>query len=143
MASSSLATPNHHDAQGSVSGPSVPVRDTECSMSDSRSEGRCGHRSVPGIGAAELSRRIAARVGSCRQFTFDNRRRRVLEVVSVAGDIADPATAERIVEKALSTFGRIDTLVNNAGVFIGKPVFGLHRRRLLFAGDVNLTGFSA
>ena len=42
-------------------------------------------------------------------------------VVTVAGDIADPATAERIVSCGLYRFGRIDTLINNAGVFIAKP----------------------
>jgi NAD(P)-dependent dehydrogenase (short-subunit alcohol dehydrogenase family) len=39
----------------------------------------------------------------------------------VAGDIADPAVAQRIVREGLEKFGRIDTLVNNAGVFIAKP----------------------
>lgn len=43
------------------------------------------------------------------------------DIVAVAGDIADPDTAERIVSQALDRFGRIDTLVNNAGIFIGKP----------------------
>lgn len=33
----------------------------------------------------------------------------------VIGDVADPATAERIVETALSSFGHVDVLVNNAG----------------------------
>jgi NAD(P)-dependent dehydrogenase (short-subunit alcohol dehydrogenase family) len=39
----------------------------------------------------------------------------------VDGDIGDPATAARITEAALSRFGRIDVLVNNAGIFIPKP----------------------
>ena len=39
----------------------------------------------------------------------------------VGGDIGDPNTAARIVETALSRFGRIDVLINNAGVFIPKP----------------------
>ncbi|MDC8016180.1 SDR family NAD(P)-dependent oxidoreductase [Tahibacter soli] len=43
------------------------------------------------------------------------------DIATVAGDIADPATAERVVAEALSRFGRIDTLVNNAGIFIAKP----------------------
>lgn len=43
------------------------------------------------------------------------------DVVTVAGDIADPKTAERIVSAALEHFGRVDTLVNNAGIFIAKP----------------------
>ena len=42
-------------------------------------------------------------------------------LLTVAGDIAEPATAERIVGAALDRFGRIDTLVNNAGVYLSKP----------------------
>mgnify|MGYP000751146289 CR=1 FL=1 len=43
------------------------------------------------------------------------------DVVTVAGDIADPSTAERIVKAAVERFGRVDTLVNNAGIFVAKP----------------------
>jgi NAD(P)-dependent dehydrogenase (short-subunit alcohol dehydrogenase family) len=43
------------------------------------------------------------------------------DVVAVPGDIGDPATAERVAKEAVSRFGRIDTLVNNAGIFIAKP----------------------
>jgi NAD(P)-dependent dehydrogenase (short-subunit alcohol dehydrogenase family) len=43
------------------------------------------------------------------------------DIVAVAGDIGDPATAERVVKEAVSRFGRVDTLVNNAGIFISKP----------------------
>lgn len=39
----------------------------------------------------------------------------------VAGDISDPQTAERLINETLSRFGRIDTLINNAGIFIAKP----------------------
>src|SRR5262245_36347799 len=42
-------------------------------------------------------------------------------VVAVEGDIAAADTGERIVATALDRFGRIDTLVNNAGIFIAKP----------------------
>ena len=36
------------------------------------------------------------------------------DVLTVAGDIAKPATADRIVDTALERFGRVDTLVNSA-----------------------------
>ncbi|MDX3810212.1 MAG: SDR family oxidoreductase [Bosea sp. (in: a-proteobacteria)] len=43
------------------------------------------------------------------------------DILAVPGDIGDPATAEAVVREALAHFGRIDTLVNNAGIFIAKP----------------------
>src|SRR3954464_8817668 len=43
------------------------------------------------------------------------------DALAIAGDIADPAVAERVISSAVEKFGRVDTLVNNAGVFIGKP----------------------
>jgi NAD(P)-dependent dehydrogenase (short-subunit alcohol dehydrogenase family) len=42
------------------------------------------------------------------------------DILTVAGDVSDPATAHRIVSQALEHFGRIDTLVNNAGIFVAK-----------------------
>ena len=36
-------------------------------------------------------------------------------------DIADPAVADRVIGSAIEAFGRVDTLVNDAGIFISKP----------------------
>jgi NAD(P)-dependent dehydrogenase (short-subunit alcohol dehydrogenase family) len=62
-------------------------------------------------------------------------------VLTVAGDVSDPATADRIVSGALDRFGRIDTLVNNAGVFIGKPFADYTTDDYQLVVNVNLTGF--
>jgi NAD(P)-dependent dehydrogenase (short-subunit alcohol dehydrogenase family) len=62
-------------------------------------------------------------------------------VLTVEGDISQPATAERIVSGALARFGRIDTLVNNAGVFIGKPFTDYTIDDYELVVRVNLTGF--
>jgi NAD(P)-dependent dehydrogenase (short-subunit alcohol dehydrogenase family) len=43
------------------------------------------------------------------------------DILAVPGDIADPKTAQRIVSEAIERFGRVDTLVNNAGIFVAKP----------------------
>ena len=62
-------------------------------------------------------------------------------VLTVAGDIAEPATAGRIIDAALERFGRIDTLVNNAGVFISKPFTDYTAADYARVTGVNLTGF--
>src|ERR1700687_4459646 len=43
------------------------------------------------------------------------------QVLAIPGDIRDRATAQKVVAAAKKRFGRVDTLVNNAGVFIAKP----------------------
>lgn len=62
-------------------------------------------------------------------------------VLTVEGDVSQPATADRIVTGALERFGRIDTLVNNAGVFIGKPFTDYTIDDYELVVRVNLTGF--
>jgi NAD(P)-dependent dehydrogenase (short-subunit alcohol dehydrogenase family) len=62
-------------------------------------------------------------------------------VVTVAGDIADPKTAERVISEGLARFGRIDTLVNNAGIFIAKPFTQYTAADFAAALGVNLAGF--
>jgi NAD(P)-dependent dehydrogenase (short-subunit alcohol dehydrogenase family) len=62
-------------------------------------------------------------------------------VLTVEGDIAKPATADRIVEDALDRFGRIDTLVNNAGVFVSKPFTDYTAADYALLTGVNLGGF--
>ncbi|GII59348.1 hypothetical protein Pth03_77370 [Planotetraspora thailandica] len=62
-------------------------------------------------------------------------------VLAVAGDIADPATAEQVVTAAIEQFGRIDTLVNNAGIFIAKPFTDYTDDEYALYIGVNLTGF--
>lgn len=62
------------------------------------------------------------------------------EVVTVVGDVADPATAENLVLAAVSRFGRIDTLVNNAGVFISKPFTKYNADDYARATSVNMLG---
>ena len=63
------------------------------------------------------------------------------DLLAVAGDIAAPATAGRITGAALDRFGRIDTLVNNAGVYLSKPFAGSTPAGYARAVGVNPTGF--
>jgi NAD(P)-dependent dehydrogenase (short-subunit alcohol dehydrogenase family) len=61
--------------------------------------------------------------------------------LAVPGDITEGQTAERVVEQALDRFGRIDTLINNAGVFIGKPFTDYTPNDFAVMIAVNLAGF--
>jgi NAD(P)-dependent dehydrogenase (short-subunit alcohol dehydrogenase family) len=63
------------------------------------------------------------------------------DMLTVEGNIAERATADRIIGAALGRFGRIDTLVNNAGVFISKPFTGYTAADYATVVGVNLTGF--
>jgi NAD(P)-dependent dehydrogenase (short-subunit alcohol dehydrogenase family) len=63
------------------------------------------------------------------------------DMLTVEGDIAEPVTADRIIEGALERFGRIDTLVNNAGVFVSKPFTDYTAEDYALVVGVNLTGF--
>ena len=62
-------------------------------------------------------------------------------VLTVAGDVGDPETAGRIVGAAIDRFGRIDTLVNNAGVFLSKPFVDYSEADFAAGVAVNLAGF--
>ncbi|KQY52276.1 SDR family oxidoreductase [Lysobacter sp. Root494] len=63
------------------------------------------------------------------------------KVLALAGDIGDRATAERIVREVMAHFGRIDTLVNNAGVFIAKPFTEYSDEDFLSKLSTNVSGF--
>ncbi|MFB7493299.1 SDR family NAD(P)-dependent oxidoreductase [Streptomyces sp. NPDC056161] len=63
------------------------------------------------------------------------------DVMTVQGDIADPATAERVAAAAVERFGRIDTVVNNAGVFVAKPFTEYTQQDYDTVIGVNLAGF--
>jgi NAD(P)-dependent dehydrogenase (short-subunit alcohol dehydrogenase family) len=62
-------------------------------------------------------------------------------VLAVAGDLSDPSTADRIVSEAVGAFGRIDTLVNNAGVYLSKPFVDYTADDYATVAGVNLNGF--
>jgi len=63
------------------------------------------------------------------------------DVLTVEGDIAVPATADRIIGGALERFGQVDTLINNAGVFASKPFTDYTADDYALMAGVNLTGF--
>ncbi|SAL87905.1 short-chain dehydrogenase/reductase SDR [Caballeronia choica] len=62
-------------------------------------------------------------------------------ILTVAGDIGDPATAQRVISEGVARFGRIDTLVNNAGIYIGKPFTQHTAEDYAAVVNVNIAGF--
>ncbi len=62
-------------------------------------------------------------------------------LLTVAGDIGDPETGRRLVAAALENFGRIDTLVNNASIFIGKAFTDYTEEDYRLKLKTNLDGF--
>jgi NAD(P)-dependent dehydrogenase (short-subunit alcohol dehydrogenase family) len=63
------------------------------------------------------------------------------DIVTVEGDITDPATAQRVVDAAVERFGQVDTLVNNAGVYLSKPFTDYTAADYALVTGVNLAGF--
>jgi len=62
-------------------------------------------------------------------------------VLAVAGDIGDREVAARVISQGIARFGRIDTLVNNAGIFIAKPFTQYTPEDFLAVLNTNLAGF--
>ncbi|MEY9931668.1 NAD(P)-dependent dehydrogenase (short-subunit alcohol dehydrogenase family) [Catenulispora sp. GP43] len=63
------------------------------------------------------------------------------DVLTISGDLSQPGTGAGIVEKAMDRFGRIDSLVNNAGVYIEKPFADYTDADYDLVTGVNLRGF--
>lgn len=63
------------------------------------------------------------------------------DIHTVAGDISQPETADRIVREGIERFGRIDSLVNNAGVFLAKPFVEMTQEDYDHNLGVNVAGF--
>jgi NAD(P)-dependent dehydrogenase (short-subunit alcohol dehydrogenase family) len=62
-------------------------------------------------------------------------------ILTVAGDIGSPETARRVIEEGLARFGRIDSLVNNAGIFIAKPFTQYTEAEFASKIATNVAGF--
>ena len=63
------------------------------------------------------------------------------DIVTVQGDVGAPDTAKRVFEVALERFGRVDTLVNNAGLFMAKPFTAYSQDDYAVYMSTNVTGF--
>ncbi|MGY4425652.1 NAD(P)-dependent dehydrogenase (short-subunit alcohol dehydrogenase family) [Bradyrhizobium sp. JR6.1] len=63
------------------------------------------------------------------------------DIVTVAGDVGAADTAEDVFKAALERFGRVDTLVNNAGIFMAKPFTAYTQDDYASYISTNVTGF--
>ena len=80
-------------------------------------------------------------VGTSRNIEKKNELPRVDNLAVVGGDIGQAATAARVLETAVKRFGRIDALVNNAGIFIVKPFTDYTPEDFKALASTNLDGF--
>lgn len=84
------------------------------------------------VGNARSQARLeqaAARLGNPSRF------------IGVAGDIAEPGTAQRLFASAEQAFGGVDLLINNAGIFIAKPFADYSEADVDALVGTNLKGF--
>ena len=62
-------------------------------------------------------------------------------VLAVPGDIGQPGVGAAVVDAAIARFGRVDTLVNNAGIFVSKPFTEYTDEDYEAVMGVNVRGF--
>ena len=63
------------------------------------------------------------------------------QVLAVPGDISDPAVGQRLVDEAIAKFGRVDTVINNAGIFTAKPFTDYTAEDYAQNIGINVNGF--
>jgi NAD(P)-dependent dehydrogenase (short-subunit alcohol dehydrogenase family) len=63
------------------------------------------------------------------------------DVLTLPGDLARPGVGTSVVDAALDRFGRVDTVVNDAGIFIAKPFTDYTDEDYDAVTGVNLRGF--
>jgi NAD(P)-dependent dehydrogenase (short-subunit alcohol dehydrogenase family) len=63
------------------------------------------------------------------------------QYMTIRGDISDPETGKRVIDAALERFGRVDTLINNAGIFISRPFHKYTEQNYRDVLATNLAGF--
>jgi NAD(P)-dependent dehydrogenase (short-subunit alcohol dehydrogenase family) len=88
-----------------------------------------GYNVVGNARSAERLQAAAAELGNPSNF------------IGVAGDIAAPATARELFKTAIDKFGQVDILINNAGIFIAKPITDYTEADVEAIVGTNLLGF--
>lgn len=63
------------------------------------------------------------------------------EVLAIRADLSKPGEGARVVQETLARFGRVDSLVNNAGIFVAKPFTEYTDEDFAAVTGTNLVGF--
>jgi gluconate 5-dehydrogenase len=63
-----------------------------------------------------------------------------VRTLGLAADVTDPAQVQSLVERTLADFGRIDILLNNAGINIRGPIEELTYEQFQQVQDINVNG---
>jgi NAD(P)-dependent dehydrogenase (short-subunit alcohol dehydrogenase family) len=97
-----------------------------------------------GIGLG-LARTLVARganvVATSRSIEGSGALSRSERLLTVGGDVARPETAARVLQAAIERFGRVDGLVNNAGIFVARAFVETTDEEVERLIDTNLRGF--
>jgi gluconate 5-dehydrogenase len=99
-----------------------------------------GLEMAEGLGEAGARVVITGRRAQWLDPAADHLRGRGIEVLPLAGDVADPDGADLVVARAIERFGRVDVLVNNAGISWGAPAVDMPTERWQQVLAVNATG---
>ncbi len=87
-----------------------------------------------GRGGAKVVVNYSKSKGPAEDLVAQLRETGSLQAVAIQADVSDAAQAARLIEETCSQFGRIDVLVNNAGI----PSTGLSCASIVFLGAASL-----
>jgi gluconate 5-dehydrogenase len=99
-----------------------------------------GLEMAEGLGEAGARVVVTARRSQWLDPAAEHLRGRGVDVLALTADVADPAGADTIVARTLEHFGRVDVLVNNAGISWGAPAVEMPTERWQQVLAVNATG---
>jgi NAD(P)-dependent dehydrogenase (short-subunit alcohol dehydrogenase family) len=99
-----------------------------------------GEEMAEGLAEAGAAVMLVARRAEWLDPAVDRFRGRGFRCEGLLADAADPAGVEDAVRKTVEAFGRIDVLINNAGVTWGQPAEDMPIEKWRSVIDINLTG---